>query len=366
MDFMEQAISLARLAQGNVAPNPAVGAVLVKDDVVVGQGFTQPPGAHHAEIVAIEQAGEHARGSTLYVTLEPCCHFGRTPPCTRAVIAAGISQVHMAMIDPNPAVAGKGRSELEKASIQTFVGEHEEQAREINEAYAKYITTGLPFVTVKFAMSLDGKIATQSGNSKWISHTESRQFAHGLRHTSDAIMTGVNTVLVDDPHLTTRSSGGRGGTTKKQPLRIIVDGKGRTPQSARIFHDVGKTILAVGSPSKSSEKEAFVRLGAEILELPSVEGIIELKYLLKILGERQITSVLVEGGGILVGSLFDQGLVDRVFAFIAPIIIGGEAKTPVAGRGVDKLSDAYRLERVTTARFGEDTLISGYVVNKQS
>ena len=366
VDFMEQAISLARLAQGNVAPNPAVGAVLVKDDVVVGQGFTQPPGAHHAEIVAIEQAGESARGSTLYVTLEPCCHFGRTPPCTRAIIAAGISQVRMAMIDPNPAIAGKGRGELEKACIETFVGEHEEQARQINEAYSKYITTGLPFVTVKFAMSLDGKIATQSGDSKWISHAESRQFAHSLRHTCDAIMTGVNTVLADDPHLTRRSCGGRGGTTKKQPLRIIVDGKGRTPQSAHIFHEAGKTILAVGRPFKSSEKEAFAQLGAEILELPSVEGIVELKYLLKILGERQITSVLVEGGGILVGSLFDQGLVDRVFAFIAPIIIGGEAKTPVAGRGVDKLSDAYCLERVTTARFGEDTLISGYVVKEQS
>jgi diaminohydroxyphosphoribosylaminopyrimidine deaminase/5-amino-6-(5-phosphoribosylamino)uracil reductase len=366
MDFMEQAISLARLAQGNVAPNPAVGAVLVKDGEVVGQGFTQPPGGHHAEIVAIEQAGKKARGSTLYVSLEPCCHFGRTPPCTRAIIAAGVHRVHMSLIDPNPAVSGKGRSELEDAGIQTLVGEHEEQARQLNEAYAKYITTGLPFVTVKIAMSLDGKIATRSGDSKWISSAESRQFAHSLRHTSDAIMTGVNTVLADDPHLTTRSAGGRGGTTRKQPLRIIVDGKGRTPQSARIFHEAGKTILALGRPAEAHEKEAFTKLGAEILELPSVEGIIQLESLLKILGGRQITSVLVEGGGILVGSLFDQGLVDRVFVFIAPIIIGGEAKTAVAGRGADKLADAYRLERVTTTRFGEDTLISGYVAKKQN
>ncbi|RJO61523.1 MAG: bifunctional diaminohydroxyphosphoribosylaminopyrimidine deaminase/5-amino-6-(5-phosphoribosylamino)uracil reductase RibD [Dehalococcoidia bacterium] len=364
MDFMEQAISLARLAQGNVSPNPAVGAVLVKDGVVVGQGFTQPPGAHHAEIVAIEQAEESARGSTLHVSLEPCCHFGRTPPCTHAIIAAGISRVHIAMIDPNPAVAGKGQSELENAGIQTFVGEHEEQARQLNEAYAKYITTGLPFVTVKFAMSLDGKIATTSGDSKWISNAESRQFAHSLRHTSDAIMAGVNTVLADDPHLTTRSCGGRGGTTKRQPLRIIVDGKGRTPQSARIFHEAGKTILVLGRSATANEKEAFTRLGAEILELPSVDGIIELKALFKILGERQVTSVLVEGGGILAGSLFDQELVDRVFAFITPIIIGGKASTAVAGRGADKLADAYRLERITTTRFGEDTLISGYIVKK--
>jgi diaminohydroxyphosphoribosylaminopyrimidine deaminase/5-amino-6-(5-phosphoribosylamino)uracil reductase len=364
MDFMERAISLARLAQGNVSPNPAVGALLVKDGVVVGQGFTQPPGAHHAEIVAIEQAGENARGSTLYVTLEPCCHFGRTPPCTRAIITAGISRVHMAMIDPNLAVAGKGKVELENAGIKTSVGEHEEQARQLNEAYAKYITTGVPFITVKFAMSLDGKTATHSGDSKWISNAESRQFAHSLRHTSDAIMAGVNTVLADDPHLTTRSCRGRGGTTKKQPLRIIVDGKGRTPQSARIFHEAGKTILALGRPATANEKEAFTKLGAEILELPSVNGTIELKALFKVLGERQVTSVLVEGGGILVGSLFDQGLVDRIFAFIAPLIIGGKASTAVAGRGAGKLADAYRLERVTTTRFGEDTLISGYIINK--
>ena len=366
MDFMEQAISLARLAQGNVSPNPAVGAVLVKDGAVVGQGFTQPPGLHHAEIVAIEQAGESSRGGTLYVTLEPCCHFGRTPPCTRAIIAAGISQVHLAMIDPNPVVDGKGRTELENAGIQTFVGEHEDQSRELNEAYAKYIITGLPFVTVKIAMSLDGKIATQSGDSKWISNAESRQFAHSLRHTSDAIMTGVNTVLADDPHLTTRSCGGRGGTTKKQPLRIIVDGRGRTPQSARIFHEAGKTILVLGRPARANEKEAFAQLGAEILELPSTQGIIELKSLFKVLGQRQITSVLVEGGGILAGSLFNQGLVDRVFVFIAPIIIGGEGKTAVAGKGVNQLAEAYRLERVTTTRFGEDILISGYVVKNST
>lgn len=361
MDFMEQAISLAKLAQGSVAPNPAVGAVLVKDGVVVAKGFTQPPGGQHAEIVAIEQAGADAAGSTLYVTLEPCCHFGRTPPCTRAIVAAGIANVHAAIIDPNPAVAGKGVKELEDSGIKVTLGEHEDQAHQINEAYAKYITTGMPFITVKFAMSLDGKIATRTGDSKWISNAESRQFAHSLRHTSDAIMAGVNTVLADDPHLTTRSGGGRGGTTKKQPVRIIIDGKGRTPQGARIFHETGKTILVLGRPAAAGEKEAFSKLGAEIVEMPSINGIIDLKPVLKMLAEREITSVLVEGGGILVGSLFDQGLVDRVFAFISPVIIGGEASMAVAGRGVDKLSDAHKLERVTTTRFGEDILISGYV-----
>ena len=302
----------------------------------------------------------------MYVTLEPCCHFGRTAPCTRAIIDAGISRVHMAMIDPNPLVAGKGRAELEKAGIKTFVGEHEQQAQQLVEAYTKYITTGIPFVTLKVAMSLDGKIATRTGDAKWITSPESRQFAHSLRHTSDAIMTGVNTVLADNPHLTRRSSRGRGGTIKRQPLRIIVDGKGRTPRSARIFHEAGKTLLVMGRPARAGEAEAFGRLGAEIMEMPSEEGIIDIMSLLKTLGEKQITSILVEGGGILAGSLFDQGIVDRLFVFIAPIILGGEGKTAVAGRGIDKLADAYRLENISVTCFGDDTLISGYVSGKRA
>jgi len=366
MDYMEQALSLARLAQGQVSPNPAVGAVLVKDGVVVGQGYTQPPGSNHAEIVALEHAGAAATGSTLYVTMEPCRHYGRTPPCTGAIIAAGVREVHMAMIDPNPLVSARGRAELEAAGLQTYVGEHEDQARQLNEAYIKYITTGMPFVTVKFAMSLDGKIATHSGDSKWISSAESRHFAHNLRYANDAIMAGVNTVLADDPHLTTRSCGGRGGATRKQPLRIIVDGKGRTPQSARIFHEAGKAILALGRPAKPGEREAFARLGAEILEMPSRENIIELGELFKVLGQRQVTSVLVEGGGILIGSLFDQGLVDKVVVFIAPIIIGGEAKTAVSGTGVDKLVNAYKLDNVTIDRFGPDIMVSGYVATSKT
>jgi diaminohydroxyphosphoribosylaminopyrimidine deaminase/5-amino-6-(5-phosphoribosylamino)uracil reductase len=268
------------------------------------------------------------------------------------------------MIDPNPVVSGNGIKELEKACIKVFVGERKEQVEPINEAYTKYITTGFPFVTVKFAMSLDGKIAATSGDSKWITNAESRQFAHSLRYTHDAIMAGANTVLADDPHLTTRSAGGRGGTTGRQPLRIIVDGRGRIPQDARLFRESGKTMLVMGRPAKATEKEAFASLDTEILELPSENGIIDLKQLLRILGERQITSVLVEGGGILAGSLFDQGMVDKVFAFIAPVIIGGEVNLAVAGKGACMLADAYHLERVTTANFGDDILISGYVTSK--
>lgn len=365
MDYMERALSLARLALGQVSPNPAVGAVLVKNDAVIGQGYTQPPGSAHAEVVALEQAGRRSRSSTLYVTLEPCCHFGRTPPCTQAIIAAGVSRVHLSMLDPNPVVAGKGKSELEAAGIETVLGEREEQARELNEAYIKYITTGLPFVTVKFAMSLDGKIATRSGDSRWISGEESRQYAHGLRYQHDAIMAGANTVLADDPHLTIRSGGGRGGTTRKQPLRIIVDGKGRIPLSARVFHEPGASLLVLGRPASPGETEAFSKVSAELLELPSREGIIDLGELLVTLGQRRITSVLVEGGGILIGSLFDQGLVDKVVSFIAPIIIGGQSPTAVAGRGVDSLASAYRLERVQVTRLGPDIMVSGYVGTSQ-
>jgi len=361
MDYMKQALSLAKLALGQVSPNPAVGAVVVKDGEIVGQGYTQPPGSWHAEVMALKQAGEKAREGVMYVTLEPCCRYGHTPPCTQAIVDAGISEVHMAMLDPNPLVSGRGEDELERESIKTYVGEHEEEAKEINEAYTKYITTGMPFVTAKFAVSMDGKIATKYGDSKWISGSEARKYVHYLRYTTDAIMAGANTVIADDPHLTCRH-GGKGGEVRKQPLRVIVDGRGRTPSTAQVFCKPGKALLALGKFVEPEKKKAFAQLGAELLELPLEEGSVDLEELLKTLGEREITSVLVEGGGILLGSLFDRGLVDKVIAFIAPIIIGGEeARTAVAGKGVDKVMDAFKLERVSVERFGEDLMLSGYI-----
>lgn len=301
----------------------------------------------------------------MYVTLEPCCHYGRTPPCSQAIIIAGIAEVHLAMLDPNPLVSGRGKEELEREGIKTYVGEHEDEAKQINEAYAKFITTGIPFVTAKFAVSLDGKIATKSGDSRWISGEEARKQVHNLRHITDAIMVGVNTVLADDPLLTCRCCGGRGGTARKQPLRIVVDSRGRTPPTARLFSEPGKTLLALGRSVTPGEAAAFAQVGAELLELPSAEGLVDLEKLLRALGEREITSVLVEGGEILLGSLFDRGLVDRVIAFIAPIIIGGkEAKTAVGGKGVDKVADSLKLERVSVERFGEDLMVSGYVSPK--
>ena len=361
MDYMERAISLAKLALGQVSPNPAVGAVIVKDDEVVGQGYTQPPGSVHAEVIALKQAGDRASGAVMYVTLEPCCHYGRTPPCAQAIIAAGIKEVHAAMIDPNPIVAGKGLKELEKAGLKIVLGEHADEAGEIIEAYIKFITTGKPFITVKFAMSLDGKIATRSGDSKWISGDESRRYVHYLRYTSDAIMVGVNTVIADDPQLTSRCSY-RGGAVKKQPLRVIVDATGRTPVTARVFNEPGRVLLALGGKVSPSQKEAYAKLGTEILELPAKRGLVGLEELLIALGQRQITNVLVEGGASLLGSFFDRSLVDKVMVFIAPIVIGGDkARTAIGGKGVDKVVNSLKLERMKTKRFDGDLMITGYI-----
>jgi len=228
-EYMESALSLARLAMGGTSPNPAVGAVIVKDGAVVGRGYTQPAGSEHAEVMALRQAGDKARGAAMYVTLEPCCHYGRTPPCTHAIINADISEVYIALLDPNPLVSGHGVKELNEAGIKTYVGAYQEEAYRVNEAYIKFITTGLPFVIAKFAMSLDGK-------SKWISNEEARKYVHVLRHIADAIMVGVNTVIVDNPRLTARGCCGKGGETKTQPLRLIVDSNGRTPLDSQLFN----------------------------------------------------------------------------------------------------------------------------------
>jgi diaminohydroxyphosphoribosylaminopyrimidine deaminase / 5-amino-6-(5-phosphoribosylamino)uracil reductase len=364
-EYMDHALSLARLAKGNTSPNPAVGAVIVKDYFAIGMGYTQPAGSDHAEVMALHQAGEKARGATMYVTLEPCCYYGRTPPCTKAIIEAGISEVHISMLDPNPLVSGNGVKALNEAGIRTYVGSSREEAYKINEAYIKYITTGLPFVIAKFAMSLDGKIATRTGNSKWISSEESRKYVHTLRHCADAVMVGVNTVIADDPRLTARGCNGKGGETKKQPLRLIVDSRGRTPAKAQLFKQPGKTMLAVVEPLDKQKREQFTKTGVDILELPEMEGRVNLSALFKIMGQRNIVSVLVEGGSTLLGSLFDHHLVDRVLVFISPIIIGGnEAKTAIGGRGVDSVVEALHLGQVEINNFGDNILMSGYIGKK--
>lgn len=355
---MKRALRLGRSALGSVSPNPAVGAVLVRDGEVVGEGRTQPPGQDHAEVVALNQAGARAAGATLYVTLEPCNHRGRTPPCTEAIVEAGVAEVHAAMADPNPRVAGGGLAHIEAAGIGTRVGEGAEEARVLVEAYSKFITTGLPFVTAKFAMSLDGKIATRTGDSRWITGRKARRHAHELRAASDAIMVGVNTVLADDPRLTARDS--RGNPRSRQPLRVVVDSRGRVPEQARLLSEPGRTLIAV-SGADDAARHLLTESGAEVESFPDQNGAVDLADLLAALGRREATSVLVEGGGTLLGSLFDLGLVDKVVAFIAPAIIGGtSAPSPVAGIGIERIGDALRLHRIGVRRLGSDVAIVGY------
>ena len=362
IEYMECALSLARLATGYTSPNPAVGAIIVKDGFVVGMGYTQPAGSEHAEVMAIHQAGDKARGATMYVTLEPCCYYGRTPPCTQTIIDFGISEVHIALLDPNPLVSGQGIAQLNEAGIKSQLGEHQQEACEINEAYNKYITTGLPFVIAKFAMSLDGKIATKTGDSKWITNEEARKYAHFLRHTVDAIIVGVNTVIVDNPHLTARGCGGKGGMKKKQPLRLIVDSKGNVPLNSHIFEPPGEVLLATIQPLESQKKIALMQTNAELLELPGKNDLVDIEELLKTLGRREIISVLVEGGSKLLGSFFDYDLVDKVLTFISPIIVGGnQATAAVGGCGINNISEACHLNKLSTERFGDNILMSGYV-----
>ena len=373
---MQRALLLARQALGTTSPNPSVGAVLVRDGVTVGEGYTLPPGQRHAEIGALQQAGEAARGAALYTTLEPCCHFGRTPPCTRAIIAAGVAEVHLAVIDPNPRVRGQGQSELNAAGIRVVVGEEGGPAQELYEAFAKHISTGLPYVSAKFAMSLDGKIAARTGDSKWITGTDARDLVQQMRREADAVMVGVNTVLADDPQLTVRlkpsiglvasqpTQGQQVGGPQmgRQPLRVVLDSRCRTPSQARLLREPGKTLIMTSDQASGEQVERLTAAGAEVVCLPATaSGMVDLAAAMSELGRRGVVSLLVEGGGTLLGSLFDAGMVDKVYAFVAPVIIGGRgAATPVGGQGVAKMAEAWRLTQVRMQPVGADWLIIGY------
>ena len=358
MDYMSRALALAGQALGTTSPNPAVGAVLVRDGQVVGEGYTQAPGEAHAEIVALHQAGEFARSATLYVTLEPCSHQGRTPPCTSAIVAAGVAEVHMSLLDPNPLINGKGREELEEAGISVTVGEQEEAAGQVNEAYLKFTRTGLPFVIAKYAASLDGKIATRTGDARWITGVAARRRANQLRAVSDVVMVGVGTVLADDPLLTARDD--QDHPLPHQPLRVIVDSTGRTPATSKLFQEPGKVLVA-GARIPPHRAGALKRAGAEVLELPAGDGSVDLRALMAALGQRQATAVLVEGGGRLLGSVLGQDLADKLAVFLAPVIIGGaEAVSAVGGAGSDTVVEALRLREVTVEQVGEDLMVAGY------
>ncbi|GAB4350572.1 MAG: bifunctional diaminohydroxyphosphoribosylaminopyrimidine deaminase/5-amino-6-(5-phosphoribosylamino)uracil reductase RibD [Candidatus Abyssubacteria bacterium] len=358
---MARALELAEKGRGFTSPNPMVGAVIVKDGRVIAEGYHQRFGEAHAEVNALRQAGEAARGATLYVTLEPCCHFGKTPPCTRAVIEAGVTRVVMAMEDPHPRVAGKGRAELERAGIAVETGVLEDRARRLNEWFSKYVTTGMPFFTAKAAMTLDGKIATRTGHSRWITGEAAREYVHWLRAGVDAVMVGSRTVEADDPLLTTRMGAVENG---RDAVRVIVDGDARCSPARRVFglKSAGATVVAVKTTANEERKRALRNAGADVVEIEPRGDKVDLVELARLLGARSIASVLVEGGGGLLAAALEAGIIDKVLFFVAPKIIGGkDAPTPVEGVGVERMDDAIRVGNVSVRRFGDDVLIEAYV-----
>jgi diaminohydroxyphosphoribosylaminopyrimidine deaminase/5-amino-6-(5-phosphoribosylamino)uracil reductase len=358
--YMKLALKLAARGAGWVSPNPMVGAVVVKDSQVVGRGYHRRVGLPHAEVEALRAAGAAARGAELYVTLEPCNHEGRTPPCTRAILAAGVSRVIIATRDPNPRVAGGGVEFLRSRGVTVEVGLLEVEARRLNEAWFHWVATGRPWVMAKAACSLDGKIATAGGESQWLTGEASRTLGHRLRHRVDAIVVGVGTVLADDPQLTTRLPRGPG----RDPIRIVLDSKLRIPLSARLLHldSQAPTWLACTYQASPTNRRAVEDLGARVLVLPEAAGRVSLPGLLEFLGAQQVQSLLVEGGAEVLGAFFDQKLVHLFRFFYAPTILGGRAALGVVGGlGVHRLQEAPRVQNLEIHRVGEDFLVSGYL-----
>ena len=360
--FMQRALDLAHRAKGRTSPNPLVGTVIVKDGKVIGEGYHQKAGTPHAEVHALNAAGEATKGATLYTNLEPCCHWGRTPPCTEALIQAGIAQVYVAEVDPNPSVAGKGVQQLQNAGIKVHVGVCRQEAADLNEVHRKYIQTGKPFVILKTAMSLDGKIATTSGESQWITSEASRRWGHEVRDAVDAILVGRGTVARDNPALTTRLQNKEG----QDATRIVLDSQGRTRADARIFNPDSEAgvIVAVTSEAPSENINALEKAGAEVLTVPAAPGNqVCFRRLMEILGKREITSVLIEGGSEINASALAAGVVDKVMCFIAPKLIGGqEAPGPIGGVGIHSLTEAVNLQRMSVTPIPEhDILIEGYL-----
>jgi len=355
--FMNLAMRLALKAKGKTSPNPMVGALVVKNNKILGQGYHEKAGLTHAEIIALDEAGKKARGATLYVTLEPCTHFGRTPPCVDRIIKSGVKEVIVGMIDPNPRNNGKGIRILKQNKIKVKVGFLEEELKKINEVFIKYISKKMPFVTVKVAQSLDGRIATKTGDSKWITSDKSRALAHRLRQNYDAIMVGVNTILRDNPRLNAWFS-------KRRPVKIIVDSQLSVPENAAIFSANTPVVIVTLSsrPGQETENRKLLSQKAKILDVKEKAGEVNLKDMIKKLAQLEITNILVEGGGTLIGSLFDEDLVDKILFFISPKIIGGkEAISSVMGRGISRIDKAIKLKGIKLRRLGEDFLVEAYI-----
>ena len=354
---------------GTTQPNPMVGAVIVRDGQVVGEGYHARAGGPHAEVVALRQAGDAARGATMFVTLEPCNHHGRTPPCTEAILQAGIERVYFASRDTNPRVEGGGAAFLQSRGVECVEGPLTEEATNLNRGFLHWTRTGRPWVIAKFAASLDGRIATRTGESQWITGPEARRRGHELRREVDAILVGSGTVIADDPLLTVRGSGFdvRSSIPEVPTVRIVVDGRGKSPVESKVFASAERvsTLVATTETSPQSWRDALRDRGVEVVLLSQDQGgWIDLGALLEELGRREIRSLLVEGGPTVHGSFFDAGLVDEVWAFLAPMVIGGTgAPGAVAGRGVTTLQDALRLASVQIETCGSDVLVRGLVLD---
>jgi diaminohydroxyphosphoribosylaminopyrimidine deaminase/5-amino-6-(5-phosphoribosylamino)uracil reductase len=354
--WMRRALELAERGRGYVEPNPLVGAVVVRDGECVSEGWHERYGQAHAEVNALNAAGEWARGATLLVTLEPCCHHGKTPPCTDAILRAGIARVVAAMADPFPQVSGKGAELLRASGVTVEIGLGEAQARRLNAPYLHLLATGRPYVTAKWAMTLDGKIATTTGDSKWISNAHSRRRVHELRGRMDSIVVGIGTALADDPLLTARPPGPR------TPVRIVLDSRGRLPATSQLARTASEVpTLVVTAEGLAEEAAAPLRdAGCEVLALPAEGGRPRLDALLNELGRRRFTNLLVEGGSEVLGSFLDAGVIQEVYVFIAPRLAGGKAaRTPVGGAGVRAVADALVLSEWQAEWIEGDLVIHG-------
>ncbi len=353
--YMRIALELAEKGTGFTHPNPLVGALIVKNGTIIAQGYHAEYGGPHAEIDAFNNATESVKDATMYVTLEPCSHYGKTPPCADAIIAKGIKKVIIASKDPNPLVSGNGITKLEKAGITVETGILDDENQTLNAVFFHYIKHKTPYVMLKTAMSADGKIATKSHDSKWISNEKSRKFVHELRHAVQAIMVGAGTIIHDNPRLTTRLDKKR----LSHPIRIIVDTEGVMPIESNVLNlDVGKTLVVTTNLAPEDKVTAFKEKGADVIFVNHNDGDIDLVALMKILAQRQIDSILLEGGATLNDAAIRNGIVNRVYSFIAPLIIGGrDALSPVGGEGFLTIKEAAKLRRIDLLTFDDDVLV---------
>lgn len=354
--YMALALELAEKGRGNVEPNPMVGAVLVKNGEIIGTGYHQAFGEAHAEIHAIHDGGKNCKGATLYISIEPCAHYGKTAPCVDAIVKAGITKVVIPVIDPNPITSGKGIQKLKEIGIEVRLGVMETQAIKLNAPFFKLMQRGLPYVIVKWAMSLDGKIATHGGDSRWITSEESRAYVHKIRGQVDGVLVGINTVVRDDPLLTCRLEGGR------NPRRIIVDSNAALPLHSQLIKTIGESeiMVAVTKNAPQERIENLKQLGCKIIQTKDTGGRVDFHELFRHLGEMKLTNILVEGGGGIITSLIEGHFADKIIVFIAPIIIGGEgAMSPVLGKGIDMMGKALKMSEINIKRFLHDIAIEG-------